>query len=137
LIQTIISYNLQFCLQNILLLFESQIFLKRLRATKYSKESALGCYVAQLLAGLVQASFASQSTAQTVFPFQAKRIVSHFHSNNINLSGYLIFKPVSYLHHGTISFPDLLGGDNGLRPKFSLYNPEPVLPFFPDRQGLT
>jgi len=68
---------------------------------------------------------------------QAKRIVINFHSYNVYLSGCLIFEPVPYFHHGTVSFLDLPGDYNGLRPKFSLRNPDlSVLPFFPDQRGL-
>jgi hypothetical protein len=68
---------------------------------------------------------------------KAKRIVINFHSYNVYLSGCLIFEPVPYFHHGTVSFLDLPGDYNGLRPKFSLRNPDlSVLPFFPDQRGL-
>ncbi len=46
-----------------------------------------------------------------------------------------LFEPVAYLHHGTTPFLDLPGDDNGMRPKISLLNREPVLPFFPDQRG--
>ena len=70
-----------------------------------------------LLASSFQTCFTSQSPAQTVFPLQAKRIVINFHSYNVDLSGCLIFEPVAYLHHGTVSFLDLPGDHNGLSQK--------------------
>jgi hypothetical protein len=97
--------------------------------------SASRYYVFQLLASSFQTLFTGQSPAQTVFPLEAKRIVINFHSYDVNLSRRLIFEPVAYLHHGTIPFLDLPGDDNGMRPKISLLNPEPVLPFFPDQRG--
>jgi hypothetical protein len=95
--------------------------------------SALRSYVVQLLAGLFETCFTSQSAAQTVFSFQAKRIVTDFHSYNVYLSSCLIFEPVSYLHHSTVTFLDLLSDYKGLTPKISLLNPEPVLLFFRGR----
>jgi len=74
-----------------------------------------------------------QFPAQTGLSFQAKRIVINFRLYNVDLSGCLIFEPVPYLHHSTVSFPD--PDHNGLRPKINLLIPEPVLPFFPDRRG--
>jgi hypothetical protein len=65
------------------------------------------CYVFQLLASLSQTFFTSQSSAQTIFPLQAKRIVINFHSYDVYLSGCLIFEPISYFQHGAISFLDL------------------------------
>ena len=94
--------------------------------------SVLRFYAVQLRAGLFQTCFTSQSAAQTVFPFQAKGIVTNFHSYNVYLSGCLIFEPVPYLH-STFTFLDLPSNDKGLTAKVSLPNPEPVLLFFRDR----
>ena len=70
------------------------------------------------------------------FPLQAKCIVINFHSYNVYLFGCLIFEPVSYLHHSTVTFLDLPGDYYGLRPKISLRILElSVLPFFPDQRG--
>jgi hypothetical protein len=66
-------------------------------------------YVVQLIASSSQIFFTGQSPAQTVFSLQAKRIVTHLHSENVCLSACLIFEPVPYLHHGTASFFDLPG----------------------------
>jgi hypothetical protein len=95
--------------------------------------SASRFYVVQFLASLFQTCFTSESAAQTVFPLEAKRIVTNFHSYNVYLSGCLIFEPVSYLHHSTFTFLDPLSDYKGLTPKIILLNPEPVLLFFRDR----
>ncbi len=67
------------------------------------KQFFLWRYVFQLLASSFQALFASQSPAQTVFSLQTKRIVINFHSDDVYLSGCLIFEPVPCFYHG-ISF---------------------------------
>jgi len=65
-----------------------------------------------------------------------KRSVINFHFYDVYLSGCLVFEPVPYLHHSAVSFLDLLENYNGLRPKISRLNLEPVLPFFRDQRGL-
>ena len=93
-------------------------------------------YVLQLLASSFQTFFTNQSTAQTVFPFQENRTVISFRSYNVNLSGYLIFEPVPYLHYSTVTFLDLLGNYYGLRLEISFRNPDlSLLPFFTDQRG--
>ena len=65
-------------------------------------------YVFQLLASLFQAFFTSQSPPQTVFPLQEKRSVINFHFYDVYLPRCLIFEPIPYLHHSTVSFLDFL-----------------------------
>ena len=79
--------------------------------------SASRFYVFQLLTSPYQTFFTSQSPAQTIFPLQEKRTVISFRSYDVNLSGCLIFEPVPYLHHSTVTFLHLLGDYYGLRPK--------------------
>ena len=78
--------------------------------------SAIGFYIFQLLASSFQTIFANQSPAQTVFALQEKSIVISLHSDDVYLPGYLIFEPVPYFHHHAVSFLDLLGEHNDLRP---------------------
>jgi hypothetical protein len=63
----------------------------------------------ELVASPSQNFFTGQSPTQTVFPLQEKCIVISFHSDDVYLSRYLVFKPVPYFHHGANSFLTRLG----------------------------
>ena len=71
--------------------------MRNVRASRYS--------VFQFLTGSLQAFFAGQSPAQTVFSLEAKRVVIHFHSYDVYFPCNLILKPIPYFHLKHILLP--------------------------------
>jgi hypothetical protein len=84
---------------------------QNLMKSRMRSASASSGEVFQLLTGSLQALFAGQSPAQTVFPLQAKRVVIHFRFDDINFAGYFILKPVPYLHHHRVLSPFLTSSE--------------------------